>query len=138
MKKFKDIIRNIKADESLDYLYSEKEILEGYQLTLSELKQKSIHNFSFKSKSGEQIACFTFDFGSDIITIHVILDYVKKFINDNIGETVLETELIFLNIKLEHLIKESVNYDIIELNNRRLMILTFEGLGIISIILCNQ
>lgn len=71
----------------------------------------------------------------DIVTIHIILDYINKFIVDNIGKSVLESELTKYNIKLEKLIQVCSNYHIVEIFNNRVMILFYKELGILSIIL---
>lgn len=133
---FKDVIKNIRANESLGYLYNEKELLTSHNLTIEQLVEWSVSSFCFKSISGYDIHSFTFDFSNkEIVTIHIILDYVNKFILDNIGKSVLETDLTKYNIKTEQLIAICSSYDIIELFDNRVMILFYKELGVLSIIL---
>lgn len=133
---FKDVIKNIRANESLGYLYTEKEVLTSHNLTVEQLTEWAVSSFCFKSISGHEIKCFTFDFANkDIVTIHIILDYINKFIIDNIGKSVLETDLTKYNIKTEQLIANCLRYDIIEIFDNRVMILYYKELGVISIIL---
>lgn len=120
---FKDVIKNIRANESLGYLCNEKELLTSHNLTIEQLTEWSVSSF-------------TFDFSNkEIVTIHIILDYVNKFIIDNIGKSVLETELTNYNIKLEQLVKECNRYDILDILDNRVMFLIFKDLGTFSIIL---
>lgn len=133
---FKDVIKNIRANESLGYLYTEKELLTSHNLTIEQLTEWAVSSFCFKSISGYDIFSFTFDFSNkEIVTIHIILDYVNKFILDNIGKSVLETELTNYNIKLEQLVKECNRYDIVDILDNRVMFLIFKDLGTFSIIL---
>ena len=117
-------------------MYTEKELLTSHNLTIEQLTEQAASNFCFKSFSGYDIHSFTFEFSNkEIVTIHIILDYVNKFILDNIGKSVLETELTNYDIKLEQLIKESTKHDILEILDNRVMFLIFKDLGIVSIIL---
>ena len=105
-------------------------------LSVGELKEKSVNHFNLKSKSGYDIATLTYDFDNkEIITIHIILDFITNFIKDNVHKSVKESELNSYNIKLEHLIKECVHYEILEVNENRIMVLTFKGFGILGVIL---
>lgn len=133
---FKEFINCIKSNENLGYLYTEKEVYNAYNLSIIELKDKSINYFNFKSKSGYDIISLTYDFdGKEIITIHIILDFVTGFIKENIRKSVKENDLINYNIKLEQLIKECIHYEIVEVVDNRVMFLTFKGFGLLGIIL---
>lgn len=133
---FKDFIKCIRANENLGYLYTEKEVFNTYMLSVTELKDKSVNHFNFKSKSGYDIVTLTYDFDNkEIVTIHIILDFITSFIKENIRKSVKETDLINYNIKLEQLIKECIHYEILEVNKSRLMVLTFKGFGILGIVL---
>lgn len=133
---FKNVIKNIRANESLGYLYTEKEVLTSHNLTVEQLTEGAVSSFCFNSTSGYEVKCLTFDFANkDIVIIHIILDYINKFIVGNIGKSVLESELTKYNIKLEKLIQVCSNYHIVEIFNNRVMILFYKELGILSIIL---
>lgn len=133
---FKNVIKNIRANESLGYLYTEKEVLTSHNLTVEQLTERAVSISCFNATSGYEVKCLTFDFANkDIVTIHIILDYINKFIVDNIGKSVLESELTKYNIKLEKLIQVCSNYHIVEIFNNRVMILFYKELGILSIIL---
>ena len=133
---FKEFIKCIRSNENLGYLYTEKEVFNAFMLSVTELKDKSVNHFNFKSNSGYDIATLTYDFDNkEIVTIHIILDYVNKFILDNIGKSVLETDLTKYNIKTEQLIANCLRYDIIEIFDNRVMILYYKELGGLSIIL---
>lgn len=133
---FKEFIKCIKSNENLGYLYTEKEIYNAYMLSITELKDKSINYFNCKSKSGFEIVVLTFDFGDkEIVTVHIILDFIASFIKENIRKSVKESELISYNIKLEQLIKECIHYEIVEVGDNRVMFLTFKGFGLLGIIL---
>lgn len=133
---FKDVIKNIRANESLGYLYTEKELLTSHNLTIEQLTEWAVSSFCFKSISHYETKCFTFDFGNkELITIHIILDYVNKFVMDNIGKSILETELTKYDIKLEQLIQLASRYDIVEILDNRVMVLIFKDLGLVFVIL---
>lgn len=133
---FKDVIKNIRANESLGDLYTEKELLTSHNLTIKQLNEWSVSSFCFKSISGYDIHSFTFDFSNkEIITIHIILDFITKFIEDNVHKSVKESDLNNYNVKLEQLIKECVYYEVLEVNENRIMVLTFKGFGVLGVIL---
>ena len=133
---FKEFIKCIRSNENLGYLYTEKDVYNAYMLTVGELKEKSVNHFDFKSKSGYDISALTYDFDNkEIVTIHIILDFITCFIKENIRKTVKETDLINYNVKLEQLIKECIHYEILEVNENRIMVLTFKGFGILGVIL---
>lgn len=132
----KKAIKEIRANESLGYLYTEEEVINSFGLSINQLIENSINHFVFSSAIGQDVNTLTYDFsGKEIITIHIIIDYITGFIKENIRKTVKESDLVNRNIKIEQLIKECIHYEILEVNEDRVMVLTFKGFGILGVIL---